>query len=331
MATLVPLNSIDALLRLHEAGVEEVYVGFHDDEWSERFDDAELNRMSGFGREANPFDFDEMCVQISRAQALGMHAFVCFNASSYTPAQIDYIESAYLPHLADAGARGVILSSQALIKAACNAGIGAVISTVAGVFNARLATYYRDCGAKRLILPRDLSSSEIADIVHAVPDMEYEVFLMRNGCMFSDSHCLACHRAGKPSLCRSLRTGQWRIEAVEQPFENESGNVGSRAAFMERALENEWLLNEYYHVRTCGLCALWRFEQLGIAAYKVVGRGDDVDDLVADAGLVVRNAALARNCATEQDYLASMELPREPETLCGYNGLSCYYPELGRC
>lgn len=36
----------------------------------------------------------------------------------------------------------------------------------------------------------------------------------------------------------------------------------------------------------------------------------------------------ARNCASEEEYHERMELPREPETLCGYNGLSCYYPEI---
>ena len=329
MAALVPLNNAEAVPRLHEAGVEEIYVGFHDDGWDERFGAAELNRMSGFGREANPFSFEEMCEQLERTRDLGMSGFICFNASSYTPEQIDYIARAYLPRIAEAGTRGVILSSQALMPAARDAGLGIVMSTVAGIFNERLAAYYRDLGATRIILPRDLSCDEIAGIMHALPDLEYEVFLMRNGCMFSDSHCLGCHRAGNPSLCMSLRTGEWTIEPNERdPRAFASDEV--RDAFLERAHYNEWLLNTHYHRRTCGLCALWRFEQLGVSAYKVVGRGDDVDDLVADASLVVRNAAIARECATEEEYLARMEHPRDPSTLCEMNGLSCYYPELSR-
>lgn len=337
MAALVPLNSENALPLFHEAGVEELYVGFHDEEWEARFEGAELNRMSGFGREANPFGFGEMCTQLRRAAELGMRGFVCFNATSYTPEQIGHIAQNYLPEIAETGASGVILSNQALVRAARESGLDAVMSTIAGVFNEGLAAYYRDCGATRLILPRDLSSDEIAGIVQAVPQLEYEVFLMRNGCMFSDSHCLGCHRAGKPSLCRSLREGSWDIRPLSPGWDetpdgswHEAANSDDDAGFAERARYNEWLLNEHYHLRTCGLCALWRFEQLGIAAYKVVGRGDDVEDLVFDAGLVVRNAALARECATEAEYLSHMELPREPETLCGMNGLSCYYPELAR-
>jgi hypothetical protein len=40
-----------------------------------------------------------------------------------------------------------------------------------------------------------------------------------------------------------------------------------------------------------------------------------------------RNAKLARECATEEEYLRRMERPSQPRTLCGYNGLSCYYPD----
>ena len=322
MTALVPLNSAELLTRLHEARVGEVYVGFHDEGWNARFGSAELNRMSGFGREANPFDFEQMCEQVSRAKELGMRAFVCFNASSYTDAQRSYIRDAYLPQLARVGAQGIILSSLALVEAARNEGLDAVISTVAGVFNARLAAYYGNLGATRIILPRDLSIFEIQDIVVAQPQLEYEVFLMRNGCMFSDSHCLGCHRAGKPSLCTSLRTGEWDIRL--------KGGVHSAPdeVLLQRARQSEWLLNTHYHRRTCGLCALWRFEQLGIAAYKVVGRGDDADDLVRDATLVVQNTQIARSCATEEEYHERMQLPSDPRTLCGYNGLSCYYPEI---
>ena len=320
MTALVPLNNASALPRFHESGVGEVYLGFHDDEWDRRFGRSELNRMSGFGREANPFDFNGACGLISQASDLGMRAFVCFNAASYTPNQIDFIAHAYLPQLTAARCHGVILSGQALIAAARDVGLGVTMSTIAGVYNAQLAAHYRDRGATRVIVPRDLSVEEIAGIMTSVPDIEYEAFLMRNGCLFSDSHCLGCHRAGNPSLCMSLRTGQWGIFPV--------GASASDAAFLERAWENERLLNEDYHRRTCGLCALWRLERLGVDAYKVVGRSDDVDDLCFDAALVVRNAALAHACATEEEYLEQMERPRDPATLCGMHGLSCYYPDI---
>ena len=56
---------------------------------------------------------------------------------------------------------------------AVNLGISAVISTISGVYNSDIAKFYKNLGAKRIILPRDLSVSEIEAIIHVVPDMEY--------------------------------------------------------------------------------------------------------------------------------------------------------------
>ena len=320
MAVLVPLNAQGALERYKEAGVEEVYVGFHDDAWTERFGErAELNRMSGFGLQANPFDFNTMCEQLQHARELGLRAFVCFNSATYSADMLGFITDSYLPGIAHSGATGVIVSGQGLLGHIREAGLDAVVSTVAGVFNARLASHYAQRGATRIILPRDLSLPEIEGIVGANPQLEYEVFLMRNGCVFSDSHCMGRHCAGEPSLCLSLREGSSLTWALDDAPETD--------ALARAAAQTDELWARLFHRRTCGLCTLWRFEQLGIAAYKVVGRGDDLDDLVADAALVARNAALARTCATEAEYLARMQRPRDPATLCGNRGLSCYYPD----
>ena len=319
MTVLVPLNTYGVLERYKAAGVGEVYMGFHDDAWTDRFGPrADLNRMSGFGLSANPFDFEDMCHQLSRVRELGMHGFVCFNAADYSPEMLHYIERKYLPGIAAAGAQGVIVSGQGLIAPIREAGVDAVISTVAGVFNSRLVEHYAQRGASRVILPRDLSLAEIQSIVEANPELEYEVFLMRNGCTFSDSHCLGKHCDGEPSLCLSLRNGGTRTWSLGDDPENE--RIARAAADTDRV----WA--RYFHRRTCGLCTLWSFEKLGIAAYKVVGRSDDLDALLFDASLVARNTELANKCATEEEYLARMERPSEPRTLCGYDGLSCYYP-----
>ena len=294
MAVLVPLNSFGVLERYKNAGIEEVYMGFHDDAWTDKFGPhADLNRMSGFGLSANPFTFDQMCHQLSRARELGIHGFVCFNAALYSEEQLQYIKREYLPGIAQAGAQGVIVSGQGLIEPIRETGVDAVISTLAGVFNSRLVAHYAQRGASRIILPRDLSLAEIQGIVGENPDLEYEVFLMRNG-----------------------GTVTWPID--DDP---ETDRLARDAA------DTEYTWAHYFHRRTCGLCTLWNFEKLGIAAYKVVGRSDDLDDLIFDASLVGRNAKLARECATEEEYLRRMERPSMPRTLCGYEGLSCYYPD----
>lgn len=327
---LAPVNGRGAAARLLEAGTGELYMGFYDDAWTDAFGpQAPLNRMSGFGQEANALSFDDLLREVGEVLEAGFAPrglFCVFNAAGYTARQEDYIARVYFPRLAQAGFTGAILSNAHLVRAAHENGLAAVASTMCAVYNADLAAWHADEGFDRLILPRDLSLDEIGQVTMAVPGVGHEVFLMRNGCVFADSHCMGLHKAGRPSLCRTLRTAPgWRqVPAFPGP-----DSRGESPAQRGRAhAENHARWAGRFHLNTCGLCALWRFERMGVDAYKVVGRGDDVDDLAADVALVSRNLAIARSCADEESYLAAMERPEGIRALCANEGLSCYYPEV---
>lgn len=318
---LAPVNGRRSAHRLIEAGAHELYLGFYDRPWEEAFGAAPLNRMSGFGPEANAFSFDELLDELRAIRSEHGDAprlFCVFNSMGYTSRQHDFIARSYLEPLARAGATGVILSGPELAYEAHACGLQTVASTMAGAYSALAVQYLADQGIDRVILPRDLSLADIEAVARAVPSMRYEVFLMRNGCVFADSHCMGLHRSGRPSVCRTLRASNgWRQSSQTVRDEDPRDRRQAHRLWAERL-----------HLNTCGLCALWRFEQLGIEAYKVVGRGDDLDDLAADVSLVARNLALAAACPTEAAYLASMERPAGIRELCANEGLSCYYPEV---
>ena len=324
MGILAPLNARSSqeatrlFARLMESGTGEFYLGFYDQEWIDAFGaTADLNRMTGFGAEANALDFSQVCEVAGRMRACGATAFVTFNTAQYTQAQIDFIAQRYLPSLAHAGVSGIICSCPQLVCAAVACGLEAVASTMCGVLNADIARFYKGLGATRIVLPRELSIAEIAQIMREVPDVEYEAFLMRNGCIFSDSHCLGRHRQGCYSLCTALRRASYRIV----------GSSANWAPARERAERNRAVYSEEFLVRACGLCALWHLERLGVSAYKVVGRGDEPEYLCADIEIVAENIAVARQCATYADYRANMVVPSNSAVLCK-DHLSCYYPEV---
>jgi len=315
MSILIPFNDENATDSYIEAGASEFYLGFYDDEWEARFGETvELNRMSGFKREANAYPLDEFLPLVTRTIAKGVHLYVPFNASSYTDEQYDWIVSRYLKLIAEAGATGVILSTPELIAPAKELGLVTVASTMCGIFNADIARFYQRAGIDRMIFPRELSIDEIRTIKEAVPGLAYEVFLMRNGCIFSDSHCLGRHRAGCFSVCRTLRQAEYFTD-LHDPQHSPS-----------QIAENDRAYREDLFDRACGLCALWYFEQMGIDAYKVVGRGDDPRALAHDIALIDRNLKIARDCASQAEFLERMERPEGFEDVCA-NRLSCYYPE----
>lgn len=316
---LAPINNPLALDEYIAAGIEELYVGFFDLHWHQLFGPlAGVNRMSGFGRVANSMSFDGLLSLTQEAKHKGVDLYVTFNAAGYSEEQCAYIERNYLPSLAWAGATGIIVSSPMLAEAAAAHGLDCVASTMCDTCNTDIIKVYCDLGISRVILPRDLSLAEIRAVVEELPEMSYEVFLMRNGCMFSDAHCLGLHKDGQPSLCRSLREGsRWEC-SLKDDFNEET---------LRSSASNGRVYRDHFHQRTCGLCALWQFEQLGIDAYKIVGRCDDVRDLCKDISLIAENREKAQACKSEAEYLEIMTRPRELHAFCEKEGLSCYYPE----
>lgn len=315
MNPLVPVNDRAYLGRYAEAGGEEFYVGFHDAAWHERFGDvADLNRMTGFQRQANPYGFDEVLDIVDEVHGLGKRLYVTFNANAYTKEQLDFLYG-YFERLHAAGAAGVIVSVPEAVEPAADSGLAVVASTMCGVYNADIARFYRELGCTRVIVPRDMGLAEIEALAEAVPDLELEAFLMRNGCIFADGYCLGRHFQDRNALC-------WDVRHADREFYT----MGRGSGLSRAAREN----NEAYgrfHRTACGLCAVYRLERAGVAAAKIVGRSDDSACILRDIEAVVCNVEIARACADEQEYLERMDVPPERAAACA-DGLSCYYPEV---
>ena len=311
---LVPLNDLSMASAYAQAGADEFYLGFYDPAWMNAFGPyVDLNRMSGFGTEANAYSFAEALGGVQLVKELGKKVYLTFNTAAYS-ARVHGMIAGYFAQLAAYGADGVILSGPELVDAARAVGLEAVASTMCGIYNRHIARFYQDCGMTRMILPRDLSLAEIADIVEAVPGMETEVFLMRNGCVYSDSNCLGMHGMGRGALCGEMKTAQRIVRCMDE-------------AQVEPAVENSDLHCHEFHKHACGLCALWDFEQMGVSAYKIVGRGDQTDAILEDIQTVSAELEVARGCTSCEEYLERMLPHPYADQVCD-RGLNCYYPEL---
>ena len=179
------------------------YMGFYDKKWNEKFGEySDINRMSGFGKKANTNSFSDISDIITKIKNKGADIFITFNSASYSEEELEFVRN-YVIKLSETNIDGVILSNPELMDIAIKAGLPVVISTIAGVYNSDMVKYYKKSGAKRIILPRDLSMNEIENIIEKDKSMEYEIFIMRNGCKFSDSNCLGFHRTEMCSICAS--------------------------------------------------------------------------------------------------------------------------------
>ncbi len=314
---LVPFNNREKLKDLVEAGVDEFYMGFNDESWNDCLGEyAEINRMSGFGVLANPYSFDQLFEIVQEIKAYEKAVFITINSAAYNQAELDKLRD-YFKAFAKMGVDGVIVSTPELTKMAFEEGLTPVASTMCGLFNSDVVKYYKSLGMTRMILPRDLSMAEIESIVKENPELSYEVFLMRNGCQFSDSHCLGFHRRERGSVCGMLNSCSTNICSSLSDFKSQH----------DIELNNMLYVRNFHRVASCGLCALYRFVKMGIASYKVVGRSELIHGILEDVKLIKQNLAIIESCSSEEEYLEKMAMPKNARVACKM-GLNCYYPEI---
>ena len=190
MNILVPINNIDSVSEYVNYGAKEFYLGFHDDQWKQYFGDySDLNRMSGFESDANKYTVYDIEKIANAVHEKSGSLFITLNSAYYSNQEIQKIIE-YLTILKSAKVDGVIVSDLEIALLVANSGILPIASTMCGVYNSEIAKQYIENGVKRIILPRELNINEVGDIVTKMPDAEYEVFMMRSGCKFSDSQCL---------------------------------------------------------------------------------------------------------------------------------------------
>ena len=317
MKILVPLNNREDVKAFSTAGANELYLGFYDEQWTETFGIySDINRMSGFGKLANKYSFSEILSIIQDIRTENMDAFVTMNANVYSGEALKWIEEHYFPALIEVGVSGVIVSTEDIAKKAIKAGLQVVASTMMGLYNTDIINYYHSIGIKRMIVPRDLSLNEIAMIRKTVPNIDLEVFFMRNGCVFSDAYCLGTHRKECGSTCGSLKALNKKIVSSSSSFR-----------FRHSVELNDLLYHSYFHHDACGMCALYRMEELGVTALKIVGRADMPGSVAEDIRLTKENMEILKECNSEEEYLEKMILPQNSYKQCKL-GLSCYYPEV---
>lgn len=316
MNLLVPVVDAGQISRLLQCSDNlEFYAGFFLPSWQEIFGSYEdLNRMSSFRQSANIDGSQTLPLLVTAAK--GHEVFITLNAGIYSTAQIDFLRN-ILVQLKSMYVSGVILGDPRMAPMVREIGLKAVASTIVGIYNEDIARYCIDQGFQRLILPRDLTLEEIRQITSAVPNVEYECFLMRNGCRYSDSNCLARHSDRYGALCSFL----------DRAKPTYCGKAETSFSAHDAAVFNHIVFSQVFHKSACGVCAIWDLLQMGICAGKIVGRADGLDEVLEDTILLSRNIAIASRCSSRQEYLENLELPRRYDNMC-YQGSNCYYPEI---
>ena len=156
---------------------------------------ADAVYMAGtrFGMRAAAANFDDEALRRSIADAHA-HGVKCYITVNIMPSNRDLPAlPAYLELLQDAGADAMIVADVGVIRMAQKYApkVPLHISTQTSILNHEAANYWADMGAERVVLARELSLEEIAEIRAKTPkSLEIEAFVHGAMCISYSGRCL---------------------------------------------------------------------------------------------------------------------------------------------
>lgn len=326
-----PISHIDEIELLVAAGAKELYCGVVPSNWVAQFNTGAVNRRYF----SNLPSLSELEKAVTIAHGFGAQLFLVLNAQHYGTDQLDA-----LVNLGNSfhkmGGDAVIVADLTLIVALREQvpDLGIHVSSVASCRNSAAVSFYRDLGVRRVILPRDVTLDEIEVIVKTVRDVEIEVFILNDGCVFEEGVCHTIHlpkKLGGP-IC---------VDSYQFEYVGATGKALPHKA-VRRLQENDedykrWLwyrfgcgfstTEEGYPFGPCGLCAIHRLREAGVASIKVAGREGATERKIKSVEMVHQVLDTALQGGDAMHAAATAVGIRKTLKHC-QSGYMCYYPEV---
>ena len=336
---LSPLSRIDEVEPLIEAGADEFYCGVLPSEWREKYTVAAcLNRRQEDNKFINTSphmsSFAELEEAVRRSHARNIPVVLTINEHYYSREQYPYLRE-YIEQALKIGIDAFIIGDLGLLFTLQEMGSPARIhiSTAGTAFNAETVHFYRDLGAARVILPRHLSLEEIGTIAQKVSGVELETFILNSRCANVDGLCTFQHgladlvdeaqRKSYENACMLLYEVSAAVEGVP---DDEAEKILQEKISWER--QHFW---SALHIddRPCGGCALYEFEEMGLAGVKIVGRDNAPEKKLKDVVFIRRLLTRLREGASSKKEFR--EFARElykDEYKWPCLIFKCYYPSV---
>ncbi|MCX8125665.1 MAG: U32 family peptidase [Dehalococcoidia bacterium] len=324
MKLLSPVDRVEEVEPLIEAGADELYCGLLTEDWHRQYIAGSINRRPGGAANFTTFERLEQCLSIARSHSVPV--FLTLNEHYYIEKQYPYIEG-LIERAEKAGVSAFIVADLAIILLLREMGTRAriIISTGGTTFNSSTAKFYLELGASRIILPRHLTISEIGSIVNKVKgDIEFEVFVLNSRCPNVDGLCTFHHGLADKSIDLLYRNACMLPYNISVAFDEGAEDPGSQISVRRQRI---W---ELVHVDDfpCGACALWDFNQLGIDSVKIVGRGNQTARKLTDVKFLRSLLNLLSQGPTRQEFqdVARRRYRETYKRPCRI--YMCYYPEV---
>lgn len=248
---LAPAGNFSKLKTALYFGADAVYVG------------GKAFSLRSF---ADNFTRDELAFAIKHAHALNKKVYVTANVFAKN-GDMAPLED-YFAFLEEAGADAAIISDSGVFYAAKKSApkLALHISTQANLTNKYAVKFWRDAGASRAILARELSLDEIAEIHSEAPDIELEAFVHGAMCISYSGRCLLSdYLANRPSnRGECVQACRWKYQIRKKDDLSDSGWLEMEEDERGTFLLNSKDLNMSAHLKD--------LEKAGVCSFKIEGR-----------------------------------------------------------
>lgn len=211
---LLPAGSIEKMCYAFHYGADACYLGLVD---------FSLRTM----RKGDIITKDNLKIATKIAKELNKKVYLTLNIFAFD----NDIKKLYetLPVIEEAKPDALIISDFGILnvvkKELKNLDIDIHISTQTNTLNSEAVKFWRDLGAARVILARELSLFQIEEIRKNVPDIELECFIHGAQCMSYSGRCLLSdymtgneRKANQGACAQACR---WSYKLVEETRKNE--------------------------------------------------------------------------------------------------------------
>ena len=248
---LAPAGNFTKLKTAINFGADAVYVGGKD------------FSLRSF---ADNFTREEMAEAVKFAHSLGKKLYVTANIFAKN-ADMSLLED-YFKFLEEIKADAAIISDAGVVYAAKKSApkLDIHISTQANLTNKYAVKFWREQGATRAVLARELSLEEIAEIHSFVPDIELEAFVHGAMCISYSGRCLLSnYLAGRESnRGECVQACRWNYQVRKSDELSDSGWLDIEEDGRGAYILNSKDLNMSAH--------LDKMAQAGVCSFKIEGR-----------------------------------------------------------
>lgn len=189
----IGVKNIQDLKEIKKKGINTIYCGYLENKIIKKCPEAFciLNRR---GEKASIYGRRKFKSFILEAEKYDISVYITFNGF-YTTEQYDWLLDLINYTSSFNAVKGVIVGDMGLLLRLhkINYKKHIVISTGGTTFNSATVSFYKQFGITRIVLDRQLKSDEIISILKNHRDINFEIFIFFDNCLFVDGYCSFLH------------------------------------------------------------------------------------------------------------------------------------------